>query len=136
MGIVDSVKSFLEQCPLIEKGRINVNYLGKRGGDLSIEAEPSETVIKSYVDGSSLRRFAFVVALRGYFDEDEVQNMNTARFFEELGRWMESCGRLPLLGQGLTAQSIEPVTEGYLYSADGVGARYQLRCRLIYRKEG
>ena len=43
---------------------------------------------------------------------------------------------LPRLPTGCTAQSLEPVSIGYLYNATATEARYQIQCRLIYYDKG
>lgn len=139
MAIIDSLKAFFEECPLLENGRINVNYLGTKRADYSIESVPSDPVVKRYVDGASLRQYVFVFASREFYDEDQLQNMDTARFYEELGAWIEeknSSGELPLLEDGCRALKLEVSAGGYILSAKAGTARFQLQCRLIYRKEG
>ena len=139
MAIIDSIKAFFEGCPLLENGRINVNYLGRRKADYSIESVPSEPVIRRYVDGTTLRQYVFVFASREFYDEDQLQNMDTARFYEELGAWIEEKnrgGELPLLDGGSRALRLEVSTGGYILSSKPGTARFQLQCRLVYRKEG
>ena len=138
MAIIESLKAFFEECPLLRDGFINVNYLGAKKADYSIESVPSEPVIRRYVDGGSLRQFVFVFASREYYDEDQLRNMDTARFYEELGAWIEErcrARRLPALTEG-TALKLEVTAGGYLLSDKAGTARFQLQCRLIYRKEG
>ncbi len=139
MAIIDGLKAFFEECPLLKNGRVNVNYLGRNGEDYCIEGVPGEPVVKKYVDGSQLRQYIFVFASREFYGEDEAGNTDTARFYEKLGEWIEernAGGGLPLLGEGLNAQSIEALTTGYFYSVRAGTARFQLQCRLVYRKEG
>lgn len=138
-SIIEGLKNFFEECPLLGDGGINVNYLGGRGGDYSIEAVPSRPVVKKYVDGGEIRSCSFVFASREFYDEDERQNIETARFYEELEGWIEernALGRLPLLGEGLVPLKIEVSSSGGFCSASGGTARFQLQGRLIYRKEG
>ncbi len=139
MTIIEKIKEFFEECPLLEKGRVNVNYLGTEQADYSLEAVPAQPVVRRYVDGPELRQFVFVFASREFCDEDMSQNMETARFYEELAEWIEErngSGKLPLLDGGLEAMRLEVTAGGYLFSARSGTARYQLQCRLIYRKEG
>lgn len=135
--IIDSLRDFFEECPLLKDGKINVNYLGSRGEDYSIEAVPSSPVVKRYVDGGELRQYVFVFASREFYDEDRLRNMDTARFYEELCGWIESrsaAGQLPLLDDGLTAERLEVTATGYAADANAASARFQIQCRLIYRK--
>lgn len=139
MALIDGIKEFFEGCPLLENGRINVNYLGKNAAEYSIESVPAEPVVRRYVDGGELRQYAFVFASREFYDENELQNMDTARFYEELCGWIEQQSKnalLPRLGAGLTSEKMEVTATGYIYSAKAAAARFQLQGRLIYKKEG
>lgn len=135
--IIDSLREFFEECPLLKNGKINVNYLGSRGADYSIEAVPSSPVVKRYVDGGEIRQYAFVFASREFYDEDRLHNMDIARFYEELCSWIENrsaSGQLPKLEDGFAAERIEIAATGYIAGANASSARFQIQCRLIYRK--
>lgn len=139
MAIIERLKEFFEECPLLKNGHINVNYLGAGKSDYSIESVPAEPVVRRYVDGPELRQYVFVFASREFYDGDGRQNTETARFFEDLAAWIEErngSGALPLLGGGLKALKMEVRSGGYVLSGQSGMARYQLQCRLIYRKEG
>lgn len=131
----EKIREFFSRCPLLSGGEINVNYLGTGGKAYSIETVPSAPVVKKYVDGGEVRQYVFVFASREYFDCEELENMDTARFYEELAEWIEEenkNGGLPLLGK--ESLSLTAETLGYLYSVRGNTARFQIQCRLIYRK--
>lgn len=135
--LIDCVKRFFEDCPLLGGAEINVNYLGGEGGAFCIEVLPSRAPLRRYVDGGELRSFDFVLASREFYDADSHQNMENAVKPERLCAWIEGenrAGRLPKLDEGLTAQSIEAVTGGYVSSSGGGTARVQVQCRLLYRK--
>ncbi|MGN1098072.1 MAG: chloramphenicol resistance protein [Clostridia bacterium] len=137
--MIERLKEFFEECPLLEGGRVNINYLGSGGGDYSIENVPAEPVLKRYVDGGELRQYVFVFASREFYDENHLQNMETARFYEELCQWIErqnESGKLPALGGGLIPQKIEVTATGGISSSKAASARFQLQGRLIYKKEG
>ncbi len=136
-SIIDSLKDFFAQCPLLEGAWLNVNYLGKNSGDYSLEGLPTSPAIKKYVDGGELRQYAFVFASREYYDEDRLRNTETAEFYERLCAWIEkknSARELPALEDGLTAQRLEVTDTGFVAAAAMGSARFQLQCRLIYRK--
>lgn len=137
MAVIDSVRRFFAECPLLEDGCINVNYLGAKKADYSIESVPSEPVVRRYVDGGELRQYVFVFASREYYDEDMEDNSRAAGFYEELAAWIEDSGkngRLPVLTGG-KALAMEVMSGGYVLSEKAGTARYQMQLRLIYKKE-
>ncbi len=137
MAIIDGLKEFFKECPLLGDGVINVNYLGSKKADYSIESVPAEPVLRRYVDGATLRQYVFVFASREYYDDDREENIRAAGFYEQLQSWLEErnrTGRLPEISDG-TALRLETLSGGYVLSDRAGTARYQMQCRLIYKKE-
>ena len=58
--IIDSIRNYIRGCPLINKGKVNVDYLGVDIGEYSIEPTPADPIIKRYADGGTLRQYLFV----------------------------------------------------------------------------
>ena len=135
--IIDGVKRFFEGCPLLGGAEVNVNYLGRDGGEYSIDSLPSSPLVKRYVDGGEVRRFDFTFAAREFHDADCRQNTDSALACEKLIEWIEAeaeAGRLPELDGGLEAMGLEALSGGYVSSSNDATARFQIQCRLTYRK--
>lgn len=129
------MRDFFAQCPFMEKSSIGINYLGACGKEYSIETVPTDTLIKKYVDGGEVRQYVFVLASREYFDAESSEGAQAARFYERLTQWIEEknrLGEIPQLGE--ESLSLSAQSRGYLYAVRGNTARFQIQCRLIYRK--
>lgn len=133
--IAESIKEWFEKCPLLENGRINVNYLGHKPVSYCIEAVPSSPIVRRYVDGGAVRRYVFVFASREFYDEQTLGNMETARFWEELAAWIEDESSLPDITEG-EARKMEILSTGYAYGITVGSARFQMQLQLLYYKKG
>ncbi len=133
--IAESVKQWFEKCPLLKNGIINVNYLGHKPVSYCIEAVPSSPIVRQYVDGGSVRRYVFVFASREFYSENTLNNMDTARFWEELAAWIENEDSLPELAEG-EARKVEILSSGYAYGINVGTARFQMQLQLLYYKKG
>lgn len=133
--IAESIKQWFEKCPLLKNGIINVNYLGQRPVSYCIECVPSAPIVKRYVDGGAVRRYVFVFASRDFYSENILNNMDTARFWEELGGWIENEKSLPRLTEG-EARKIEILSSGYAYGVNVGTARFQMQLQLLYYTKG
>ena len=136
--IVDKVRDYIKTCPLLKSGKINVNYLGEDTVKYVIDNVPSNPLIKRYTDGTELKQFLFIFGSREFYDNDMLANMDVSRFYEEFEAWISkqnNKGVLPELENGLTACSIEVLTSGYLHDIATGYARFQIQCRLIYKKD-
>lgn len=134
-----ALKKYIESCPLITKGKINVNYLGEKPVKYSIENVPAKPIVKKYTDGGTLRQYLFVFASREAYDENALENMNTAKFFEEFEAWIEEQNSKKIYptvdDPKVKVTRIETTTSSYLYDSDTTTARFQIQCKITYKKE-
>ena len=138
MSIIQSVTDFMKTCPELKDGYFRVDSLGNRPTEYTIESMPCEPWIERYVNGGGTKQYLFALGSREYYAVDSMQNIENLSFYENLCEWLEECndsGTLPVLDEGLVPEEIEIASTGYLYSADGKTARYQIQLRLIYEKE-
>lgn len=129
----------MRQCPLLEGNRrINVDYLPNNPVEYSIDAIPSNTVVKKYTGGGAIKQFIFVFASKEYYGSDVLTNIENSGFYEDLSNWIETKskrGELPQLSKGRESISIEVLDSGYLFQVDEDMARYQMQLRLTYYED-
>ena len=105
----------------------------------SIDNVPAKPVVKQYTDGGTLRQYLFVFASREAYDENTLENMNTAKFFEDFEAWIEEQNtkkNYPTVDNPkVKVTRIETSTSGYLYDSDTATSRFQIQCKITYKKE-
>ncbi len=139
MSIIGAIQTYLKSYSNLESGApVWVDYLGSSPVEYSIQPLPGSIVLESYINGSSLRSYAFAFQSMES-TADDLERLGTQGFYEEFAEWLEQQTEnedLPILDSGKTALSIEATGWGYLYqqgeSATGV---YQIQCRLEYKQE-
>lgn len=134
MSILESIREYFSGCPFLKIGPLGVDYLGEQTSGYAIDAVPVSSVVKTYLDGSTLRQFAFVFAGREPYGTQE-DNLQNAAFYERLSDWLEAqnrAGRLPELPPGKEALSLVPAGCGYVMTNGARDARYQIQCKLNY----
>lgn len=137
--ILDSIRSFLKKCPYLDEFArgINVDYLSDKTTSYSLNEVVVNPIIKKYVDGSSIRQYAFLFTSREAYGQDVLQNLDNIGFYEKFANWLEESSAnkdLPILENG-RSMKIEATTIGYLFDANSDNAKYQIQCRLTYFKE-
>lgn len=136
--MINAVKEYIKKCPLIKGNAINVNYLGDKPVKYTIDNVPASPVIKRYIDGGTQRQYIVVFASKEYYGEDVLNQMETARFFDEFSQWIEENNKnrvYPDFGGGITPGSVLVTSSGYLYDVSGKSARYQMQLKFIYYKD-
>ncbi|WP_195337065.1 chloramphenicol resistance protein [Paraclostridium bifermentans] len=142
MTIIESIRSFIKQCPFLEEFdgavRIGVDYLDSEATTYSIEKVPCNPIIKKYVDGSSKRQEQFIFSSRESYGEDIFKNLDNINFYEKFASWIEENNdneNLPIL-DNKEALSLELTSNGYAFQTDIDKAQYQIQMRLEYFKKG
>lgn len=140
-SIIEGIRAYLADCPLLAGGVLHVNFLDDRGpSGYTIDEVPGDLIVKRYTDGSTVRQAVFLVASAEDYSRDALENLKACGFYEQLADWLESNNRtgiLPVLPAGCTALSMETTTNGYCIRTDIQQnvQRYQVQCRLLYFKE-
>lgn len=139
MTIIESLYDYFKACPLLEDGRkLNISFLPADKREYAISVIPTAKVVKTFIDGSSIRQYLFTFGTSEFFDADTQQNISNCGFFENLSAWLETQSHdknFPTLGDGQTPLKIEAQTTGYLHNAfNGNNARYQIQCNLVYKQ--
>lgn len=139
MTIIEAVRKYLEGCPLLNGGKLNVDFLPEEAATYSVDVVPVKPVVKAYLDGSSKRQFLFVFATRAYYGDHIRQQLDNLCLFEAFEEWVDKQNRarnFPDLGIGRTVQKMEVTTSGYVFAPDTDTARYQIQCKLSYFQKG
>lgn len=139
MTVTEAVGTFLQGCPLLAEGQLNIDFLPQDGKSYSLDVSPAAPVVRRYIYGDSLRQQVFVLATRAYYGPLIRQQLDNLEFFEQFSQWVEAqdrAGALPDLGDGRVARRLEVTTSGYVFAPDTDTARYQMQLRLTYWQAG
>lgn len=138
--MIDAIRDWLRACPFIDKkDRFNVNYLGAEPICFTVEEIPNSPIVRRFIDGSTVREKAFVVASRDEYGADVLTNIANSGFWEKFSDWIELQSKtknFPLMPEGKQPQKIEITASHYLYEAEATTARYQIQIKLTYFQKG
>ena len=101
--IIDSIRNYMRNLECLDTFnnaiRVNVNYLEPNTDTYSIEEVPIEPILKKYVNGDSIRQYAFIFTSREPYGIDVLQNIDNSGFYEKFAGRKQSrskhsfCGR-------------------------------------------
>lgn len=137
MTIIKALWDYFQKCDLLKEGVLHVNYLGSDRIEYTLDETPAEPVVKTYVDGSTIRQKVFVFASREFYEADALVNIEASGFYEKLIDWIEEQneeGNFPNLPGQLSPQKLEILSQQYLFQAEEDRARLQIQARLLYYK--
>lgn len=129
MSIIGILRDYFQAYPGWGAERLELNCL-REVDRCSIDAVPCEPIIKTYLDGSSVRQCQFTLSARTYHSQDlRGQEANMA-VFDGLADWLESkkfFRDLPGLAPGKKARDVEITSTAYPTSSAQTGRR-DIKC--------
>jgi len=139
--IIESIRNFIREMDCLEMFnnaiRVNVNYLDSTVDTYSIEEMPISPILKTYVNGDSIRQYAFIFTSREPYGADVLQNIDNSGFYEKFADEIETKNDneiFPILGDDLETQEIKVTSTGYAFAVSEDTAQYQIQLRLKYYK--
>ncbi|AYE35312.1 chloramphenicol resistance protein [Clostridium septicum] len=142
--IIDSLRNYIKKCPCLDTFnnaiKVNVNYLEPYADTYSIEEVPIEPIVKKYVNGDSIRQYAFIFTSRKPYGVDVLQNIDNSGFYEKFADWIEDNNNnnyiFPLLDNKLEPLEVKVTSTGYAFAVTEDTAQFQIQLKLKYFKKG
>lgn len=132
----DAVRDWLLQCPSIPK--LGFNFAVAK--DESTYIVPTDTLLRSYIDGTQERTYSFQLVRFLPVDFDNAGNINMQEEMDALADWVteqNDAGNLPAFPGGCVVQDVEVLdTEApYVTPMDENLAKYMIPFAVNYLKE-
>lgn len=141
--IIESIRNYIRNLECLDTFnnaiRVNVNYLEENTDAYSIEEVPVEPIVKKYINGDSIRQYAFIFTSREPYGADVLTNIDNSGFYEKLADEIEKNNNneiLPLLDDGMEPLEIKVTSTGYAFAVTEDTAQYQINLKLKYFKKG
>ncbi len=141
--IIKALRDYIRGCPHLETFnnaiKVNVNFLESDTDTYSIEEVPINPIVKKYVNGDSIRQYAFIFTSREPYGVDVLQNIDNSGFYEKFADWIEDKNdneMFPRLEGNLEPLEIKVTSTGYAFAVTEDTAQFQIQLRLKYFKKG
>lgn len=139
--IVDALRDWFRGCPALNKeNRFGVDYLSADPTEYAIYMSPSS--LASFVDVTgevvvrSVQEQSFNFASREKHPADVLQALANHGFYDDVISWILAQNKeknFPDIPGG-SVISIMPSMTQYLFEAGANSGRYQISCKLTYRR--
>lgn len=84
---IQLIKEFIETCPLLKNGKVNVDYIKDKPQSYSIDETPSTTVLIQYPDGGSRNQILFDFSIQASFSA--LENIKNSKFCDDFTEWIK-----------------------------------------------
>lgn len=87
---MERIKEFIETCPLLKGGKLNVDYLKDKPQSYSIDRTPVKSDISNFIDGNGgKRQIAFDFTVTAPISNQAIINLVNSKFCEDFMEWVE-----------------------------------------------
>ena len=140
--IPQAVLAWLADCPYIEAltedgVSVHIDYLGSDPVQFSLNATPTEAVLKRYFSGE-LRAKNYVLTSRMDYTQGDAERAVQSAFWDDFTNWCEvksEAKQLPDLGPGRQALSLLCTTNGYIQNVDTTTCQFQIQLQMQYYQD-
>ena len=93
---IQLIKEFIESCPLLKNGKVNVDYIKDKPQSYSIDETPVNPVLQNYADGGRQIQIQFDFSVQANFSV--LENIKNSKFCDDFTNWIyeqDKIGNLP-----------------------------------------
>lgn len=138
----DALRNWFRKCPHIMNGnRFGVDYLSADPTEYAIYMSPSTLASGVDITGevfvNPIQELTFVFASREKHSSDVLQSLANHGFYDSVINWIIQQNKtksFPDIDCG-TVISIMPSLTQYLFEAGANSGRYQISCKMKYRRK-
>lgn len=84
---IELIRDFIQTCPLLKNGKVNVDYIKDKAQSYSIDETPSTTIIKEYKDGGTQNQITFDFSIQANFSV--LENIKNSKFCDDFTKWIK-----------------------------------------------
>lgn len=104
---IELIKEYIETCPLLNKGKINVDYLKDKPQSYSIDRTPVNPIVKTFSDGGVIKQITFDFSVTAPISSQTIVNLANSKFCEDFMKWIKEQNQKRKLPQIKGVQTIE-----------------------------
>ena len=83
---MELIGEFIETCPLLNKGKVNLDYIKEKPQSYSIDETPVEPVLNYFPDGGRRLQIQFDFSIQSNFSV--LENIKNSKFCDDFTRWI------------------------------------------------
>lgn len=128
----EKIKEWLQECPLLNNGSINVDYLNEKIYSYSIDRTPNALEFQPFYFGGGKKQITFDFTCTFPYSSKAVDNLLNSQFGEDFVAWVETQNKSHNLPDINGAFSIECTTPAYVLQKSDTVAVYIIQFRFVY----
>ena len=83
---MELIKEFIETCPLLENGKVNLDFIDSDPQSYSLDETPVDPVLKNFPDGGRQLQIQFDFSIQANFNT--LENIKNSKFCDDFTNWI------------------------------------------------
>ena len=130
---MELIKEFIETCPLLKNGKVNVDYIKDKPQSYSIDETPATTVLIAYPDGGSRNQILFDFSVQADFSA--LENIKNSKFCDDFTDWIKEQDKIENLPKIDGICWIKCLGRGTILQTTETTAIYVIPMQVVYEEE-
>ena len=130
---IELIKEFIETCPLLKNGKVNVDYIKDKPQSYSIDETPATTVLIAYPDGGSRNQILFDFSVQADFSA--LENIKNSKFCDDFTDWIKEQDKIENLPKIDGICWIKCLGRGTILQTTETTAIYVIPMQVVYDED-
>ena len=130
---MELIKDFIETCPYLNKGKVNVDYIKDKPLSYSIDETPVDPVLQNFSDGGRRLQIQFDFSVQANFSA--LENIKNSKFCDDFTDWIYEQNKQEELPKIDGAVWIKCLGRGTILQTTDSTAIYVIPMQLAYEED-
>ena len=130
---MELIKEFIETCPYLNKGKVNVDYIKDKPLSYSIDETPVDPVLQNFSDGGRRLQIQFDFSIQANFSA--LENIKNSKFCDDFTDWIYKQNKKENLPKIVGAVWIKCLGRGTILQTTETTAIYVIPMQLAYEED-
>lgn len=130
---MELIKEFIETCPYLKNGQVNVDYIKDKPQSYSIDETPVDPVLQNFSDGGRRLQIQFDFSIQASFSA--LENIKNSKFCDDFTDWIYEQNTKENLPKINGAVWIKCLGRGTILQTTDSTAIYVIPMQLAYEED-
>lgn len=130
---MELIKEFIETCPYLKNGQVNVDYIKDKPQSYSIDETPVDPVLQNFLDGGRRLQIQFDFSIQANFSV--LENIKNSKFCDDLTDWIYEQNKKENLPKIDGAVWIKCLGRGTILQTTDSTAIYVIPIQVVYEED-
>lgn len=130
---MELIKEFIETCPYLKNGKVNVDYIKNKPLSYSIDETPVDPVLQHFVDGGRRLQIQFDFSIQANFSA--LENIKNSKFCDDFTDWIYEQNKKENLPKIDGVVWIKCLGRGTILQTTETTAIYVIPMQVVYEED-